>query len=83
MSQHVNPRGQKRKPEDGQGPSGHPDKRLREANSLSHDPNGELYWVVQWYAGWRQLRQWSHIHRCLPGGRPNTKNTKRGMETAF
>ncbi|KAF9653003.1 hypothetical protein BDM02DRAFT_3266009 [Thelephora ganbajun] len=48
MSQYTTSRGQKRKPEDGQGSSGHPDKRLREENGSGHDPNGELYWVVQW-----------------------------------
>jgi DNA repair and recombination protein RAD54B len=50
MSQYINPRGQKRKPEDGLGLSGHSDKKLREENGAGPDPNGELYWVVQWYA---------------------------------
>ena len=55
MSQNVNPRGQKRKLEDGHGSSGHPDKRLRETNVSSHNSNGELYWVVQWCAGWQTV----------------------------
>lgn len=47
MSHDINPRGQKRKAEDGRGYSDYPDKRLREKRDCG--PNGELYWVVQWY----------------------------------
>ena len=77
MSHHINSRGQKRKPEDGQGSSGHLDKRLREEN----DPSGDLYWVVQWYAQMKTVTfQQSCIHRCLPGDHPSIRNTKRGTE---
>jgi len=50
MSHSINPRGQKRKPEDGQASSGRLDKRIREEGGQSHDPNRDIYWVVQWYA---------------------------------
>lgn len=50
MLERTDPRGQKRKPEDEQLSSGHPDKKLREENGTGLDPNCELYWVVQWYA---------------------------------
>jgi len=84
MSEQINSRGQKRKPEDGQGSSGHLDKRLREANGPVHDPNGELYWVVQWCAQVETVTfQPSYIHRCFPGDRLNTGNTRRGTETEF
>jgi hypothetical protein len=50
MLERTDPRGQKRKPEDGQWSSSHPNKRLREESDAGLDPNGEIYWVVQWYA---------------------------------
>lgn len=79
MSYNINPRGQKRKPEDGQGPSGHPDKRPREENGPSNDPNGELYWVVQWCARVEiVIFQRFCIHRCLLGDHPSTRNTRPG-----
>ena len=82
MSRYVNPRGQKRKPEDGQASSGYPDKRLREESSHSREPNGELYWVVQWYARMETVTfQQSCIHRRLPGDHLSTRNTRRGTET--
>ena len=83
MSQ-DNSRGQKRKPEDGHGPSSHSHKRLREEIRPRSDPESELYWVVQWYAAAETVTPMqSYIHRCLPGDHLSTRNTRRGMGMVY
>lgn len=84
MAQYINPRGQKRKPEDGQGPSGQSVKKLREESGPGPDPNGDLYWVVQWYASAEIITSmWPCIHWCLAGDHLSIRNTKRGTGMVY